>query len=101
MKNTRRLWCLLIVAGVAGLFVAGVDSIAPDSSTVPGILLRQAPAAEPQIDFERARQLLAKERQGEVLTPEEQQFLDKAREARRQRMGERGQPPSRSPDLFV
>lgn len=41
------------------------------------------------IDFEKARQLLRRRRQGETLTLDEQAYLDRAREARRQRGGRR------------
>ncbi|QOV90747.1 hypothetical protein [Humisphaera borealis] len=46
----------------------------------------QTPATKPAgaIDFNRARVLLRKSEQGEKLTPEEQAYLDRAREARRQ-----------------
>ncbi|MCL4201993.1 MAG: hypothetical protein KJ000_05830 [Pirellulaceae bacterium] len=43
-------------------------------------------AAESPIDMERARQLLFKERSGQTLTAEEQDYLQRAREARRQGM---------------
>jgi hypothetical protein len=85
MRNASRLAGRLIVACVAGLFTVGWLSLAV--------------AAEPSIDFNRARQLLLKERQGEALTPEEQQYLQRAREARRQRMSEQGRAPGRSPGI--
>ena len=44
-------------------------------------------AAEERIDFEKARQLLQKANRGEKLTDEEQQFLDKAKAARRAQTG--------------
>ena len=78
MRHTRRRCLQLMVAGVAGLLTAGWLSLVT--------------AAEAQIDFERARQLLLKERRGEVLTPQEQQYLQEAREAR-QRMAKKGRPP--------
>ncbi|MBM4083912.1 MAG: hypothetical protein FJ272_03900, partial [Planctomycetes bacterium] len=51
-------------------------------------------ADQPPIDFQRARGLLERERRGEKLSTEEQQYLNRAREARRQGMSEgRGQGP--------
>ena len=47
-----------------------------------GLLLAQ-PAEEP-IDFNRARQLIERTRGGEVLSPEERRYLDRARAAREQ-----------------
>jgi hypothetical protein len=53
---------------------------------------RESPAAAgkaEEIDFDKARQLLRRRQQGETLTAEEQAYLDRAREARRQRGGRR------------
>ena len=52
-----------------------------------------ATAAEPPIDFERARQLIQKERSGQTLTADEQDYLQRAREARRQGMAAKDRPP--------
>jgi hypothetical protein len=49
-------------------------------------------AAEPPIDMERARQLLLRERSGQTLTAEEQDYLQRAREARRRGMAGMGRP---------
>jgi hypothetical protein len=54
-----------------------------------------ATAAESPIDFQRARQLLQKERSGQKLTVDEQDYLQRAREARRQGMGAKDRPPGR------
>src|SRR5688500_11124342 len=43
--------------------------------------------SEEPIDFERARQLLRKQQQGEKLTPAEDAFLEKAKAARRRGAG--------------
>jgi len=49
-------------------------------------------SAESPIDMERARQLLFKERSGQTLTAEEQDYLQRAREARRQGMAGTARP---------
>lgn len=49
-----------------------------------------ASKAEDQIDFDRARQLLQKRRNGERLTPDEEAYLKRAMEARRAGAARRG-----------
>jgi len=54
------------------------------------VVLAQEPAkrgGQERIDFEKARQLLQKTNRGEKLTDEEQQYLDKAKAARRAQAG--------------
>ncbi|MCG3178897.1 MAG: hypothetical protein BIFFINMI_01227 [Phycisphaerae bacterium] len=54
------------------------------------------PAASPVIDFNYARQLIQKERRGESLTPQERDYLARAREEYRRRNGR--VPPTTQPD---
>jgi hypothetical protein len=57
------------------------------------LLSNFAVAAEEEIDWNRARTLNQKAQRGEALTPEEQAYLDRARQARaRQGTGARSQP---------
>jgi len=51
-------------------------------------VLGTAAVAAEEIDWDRARTLRQKSQRGETLTPEEQAYLDRAREARRQRMAQ-------------
>lgn len=55
-------------------------------------LLGQSTKPAEPIDFTKARALLQREQRGEKLTPDEQAYLNRAREARRQQQGDR--PPS-------
>jgi hypothetical protein len=58
-------------------------------ATAVAVLAQERPkrTAEERIDFEKARQLLQKAKAGEKLTDEEQQYLDKAKAARRAQTG--------------
>jgi hypothetical protein len=54
-------------------------------------------AAEPAIDFQRARQLLQRERSGQTLSAQEQAYLQRARETRERGMGARTPAPGERP----
>lgn len=43
---------------------------------------------QPEIDFDKARQLFQKDRRGETLTDEQQEYLDRARQLRRQQQAQ-------------
>ena len=83
MATSSRLGCLLLL----GLFAL---------STL---------AADAPIDFNRARQLIGRQRGGETLTAEEQSYLERARTERRQQQQRRNasrggrRPAGRLPDL--
>jgi hypothetical protein len=73
------------------------------SARVIGLLLAAcvsvAAAAEPVIDFQRARQLLQKERSGQTLTASEQEYLQRARQTRERGMGAKDRPPDQRPQF--
>jgi len=71
LRRGSQRWGLFIVELTTLILVGGTSVLA---------------AAEPAIDFERARLLLQKERGGETLSPDEQQYLQRARDARRRNM---------------
>ena len=76
----------LVFGWVLGLvLIPGISSV---------IVAQPAPATRPAdpIDFNKARALLERTQRGEKLSPEEQAYLDRAREARRQ--GQQGGQPS-------
>lgn len=70
------LWSVLIFAGP--LFAQTKKAETPATK-----------AAEPEIDFERARGLFQKRQQGGKLTPEEERYVQRALEARRNQQGGR------------
>ncbi|MBW3595917.1 MAG: hypothetical protein KY475_01430 [Planctomycetes bacterium] len=86
--------CLLVVVGFISLLSGAMAA---------GQAPREKPAvenpAEEAIDFDRARQLLRKSRGGEKLTPDEEAYLQRAREARQKQ--QRGASPARTPRAKV
>lgn len=87
MKST--LCCVVVCLAI----VSGGISTRGDEQPAKGT---QAPSAkggagqkegDERIDFARARQLLDKSKKGEKLSPDEQAYLDKAKEARRKSAG--------------
>ncbi|MHC4404632.1 MAG: hypothetical protein ACYTG0_33685 [Planctomycetota bacterium] len=83
MNRQQQPYGLWISAGMIALIMAAWMSVTT--------------ASEPPIDFERARQLLQKERAGQTLTAEEQEYLQRAREERRKGSGARGRSTGRPP----
>jgi hypothetical protein len=74
-----------LVAVAAALWLAAHSVIVPADEAVPAG--KDAPAAkgaQEPIDFDKARQLLQRSRNGQKLTAEEQAYLDRARAVRRQ-----------------
>jgi len=63
------------------------------------VMAAPAGAGEGPIDWRRARELLQKSGRGEVLTPDEKAYLDRARKERQNRMSERttGEPATGKP----
>lgn len=62
-------------SGARWLWMAGVLLLAGLATALP--------AAKDEIDFQRARELIARQRQGQALTDEERQYVQRAVEARR------------------
>ena len=84
MKQIRRFCCRIAIAAFRGLVNCMTSVLRYGGllflSLSAGLLFAQ-PADEP-IDFSKARQLIERTRGGEVLSPEERRYLDRARAER-------------------
>ena len=76
--HCRACWSLLFV-----LIAAVATDAVPSAAQEPPADETAQPAGDNPIDFDRARELLRRSQRGERLTADEQEYLDRARAARR------------------